>query len=92
MIRVTITRQELLDVDACACGRVAPTWRGLLLAVNKVVRNTSTASSRAFWDGAKRASVEVQRWPDWKRAGINVSTTRTHKGQVGHDPKGTPKP
>lgn len=45
----------------------------------KVIRNTSTESSRTFWDSAKQAAIEVNQWPKWKRAGINVSTTRTQK-------------
>ncbi len=38
----------------------------------KIVRDTSTAESKKFWEAAQAAAVEVQGWPDWRRAGINV--------------------
>ncbi len=44
--------------------------------MTKIVRNTSTAASQAFWESAKQTSVEVKQWPSWRRAGINVSPTR----------------
>lgn len=38
----------------------------------KVYRNLSTPEGRAFWTPSPRAH-EVDTWPDWKRAGINVT-------------------
>lgn len=40
--------------------------------MSKVYRNTSTPEGKAFWEPSSRAA-EVDTWPDWKRAGINVS-------------------
>jgi hypothetical protein len=39
--------------------------------MTKVYRNLSTPESRAFWELSPRAK-EVDSWPDWKKAGINV--------------------
>ena len=39
-------------------------------------RNMSTPESRAFWESAEKSAAEVQTWPDWKRAGINVTQMR----------------
>ncbi|HVJ92324.1 MAG TPA: hypothetical protein VM580_21135, partial [Labilithrix sp.] len=44
---------------------------------NKVTRNMSTPEARAFWESAERSAEEVASWPDWKRAGINVSSKRS---------------
>ena len=44
--------------------------------MKKIVRNMATAESRTFWETAERAAPEVQQWPAWKRAGINVAQTR----------------
>jgi hypothetical protein len=44
--------------------------------VKKIVRNLSTPESRAFWEGIERTAAEVQTWPPWKRAGINVAQFR----------------
>jgi hypothetical protein len=41
--------------------------------VKKIVREMSTTESQRFWETAERAAAEVQQWPDWKRAGINVA-------------------
>lgn len=40
--------------------------------MSKVYRNLSTPEGRAFWTPSARAH-EVETWPDWKRAGINVA-------------------
>jgi hypothetical protein len=52
--------------------------------MKKIVRNMSTPESRKFWEDAGKASAEVATWPDWKRAGINVS-------QLRDTPRPTPK-
>jgi hypothetical protein len=39
----------------------------------EIGRNLSTPEGREFWDGD---TCEVDTWPDWKRAGINVTETR----------------
>jgi hypothetical protein len=44
--------------------------------MKKIVRNMATADSKAFWESAERTASEVQQWPAWKRAGINVSQVR----------------
>ena len=43
----------------------------------KISRNLSTEESREYWAAAQRTAEEVSTWPDWKRAGINVSDIRS---------------
>jgi hypothetical protein len=43
----------------------------------KIGRNLSTEESREYWAAAERTAAEVSTWPDWKRAGINVSDIRS---------------
>lgn len=38
----------------------------------KVWRNMGTPEGRAFWKASARAA-EVESWPAWRRAGINVA-------------------
>ena len=45
-------------------------------SVKKIVRNMSTEESRKFWEAAERTAAEVETWPAWKRAGINVVQVR----------------
>ena len=45
--------------------------------MTKINRNLSTKESRDFWRHADASAQEVQAWPDWKRAGINVATERS---------------
>lgn len=45
--------------------------------MKKIVRNMSTGESKVFWETAQRHASELDGWPDWKRAGINVAQTRT---------------
>jgi hypothetical protein len=40
--------------------------------MKKIVRNMDSPENRAFWEHAEQAAAEVETWPDWKRAGINV--------------------
>lgn len=42
----------------------------------RLVRNMDTPESRKFWEDVERTAAEVRTWPDWKRAGINESSTR----------------
>lgn len=44
--------------------------------MKKIVRNMATAESKKFWEAAEGAAPEVQQWPLWKRAGINVAQVR----------------
>lgn len=47
--------------------------------MSKIYRNTSTPEGKAFWELSSRAA-EVATWPDWKRAGINVTdSTRSNE-------------
>lgn len=41
-------------------------------SMSKVYRDTSTPAGKAFWEPSARAQ-EVEKWPDWRRAGINVT-------------------
>jgi hypothetical protein len=43
----------------------------------KIIRNMATEENRIFWKKAKEAAAIVRSWPDWKRAGINVSQLRS---------------
>jgi addiction module HigA family antidote len=45
----------------------------------KIYRNESTEEGRRFWAGVEKVAEECRKWPDWKRAGINVSATRVDK-------------
>lgn len=45
--------------------------------MKKIVRNLSTQENRDFWASAERIAAQVNDWPDWKRAGINVSQMRS---------------
>jgi hypothetical protein len=47
----------------------------------RVYRNMSTPESRAFWVSVDRVAKDVSTWPDWKRAGINVSDRRRRNGE-----------
>lgn len=40
--------------------------------MKKILRNMSTEESRVFWKSAESTAAEVEQWPAWKRAGINV--------------------
>jgi hypothetical protein len=44
--------------------------------MSKIFRNDS-ATAQNFWSSAEVAAAPARQWPDWKRAGINVSSTRT---------------
>ncbi len=44
--------------------------------MKKIVRNLATPETRAFWETAQQAFAEVETWPSWRRAGINVSQLR----------------
>jgi len=50
--------------------------------MKKIKRNTSTPESKEFWDQAEKTSQEVEIWPDWKRAGINVADQREEPREV----------
>ena len=45
----------------------------------------STPKSREFWEGIEKAAAEPASWPDWKRAGINVSDVRSEPRIVPED-------
>lgn len=39
-------------------------------------RSTATPEAREFWTSAERNAAEVESWPAWKRAGINVADAK----------------
>jgi hypothetical protein len=41
--------------------------------LRKIQRDESTPEGKAFWDGVREAAKPVKNWPDWMKAGINVS-------------------
>jgi hypothetical protein len=45
--------------------------------MKKIIRNLASDANKAFWKDAETVATEVRSWPDWKRAGINVSNVRT---------------
>lgn len=44
--------------------------------MKKIRRDLSTPEAREFWRVAEESAREVGTWPDWKRAGINVTQSR----------------
>ncbi len=40
------------------------------------VRKLTSAANKAFWKDAEQIAALVRSWPDWKRAGINVTDRR----------------
>jgi hypothetical protein len=44
--------------------------------MKKITRNMSTEASKVFWETAQKHASELEGWPDWKRAGINVAQER----------------
>lgn len=44
--------------------------------MKKLVRNMSTDESKSFWESAEKQAHQVESWPVWKRAGINVALER----------------
>lgn len=47
--------------------------------MSKIYRNVTTSKGQQFWKSAQEAAAPVRDWPAWRRAGINVSTTRTEQ-------------
>jgi hypothetical protein len=45
--------------------------------MKKIIRNLASDANKAFWKDAETVAIKVRSWPDWKRAGINVSSVRT---------------
>lgn len=45
-------------------------------------KNLSTPEHRAFWAGVEKSAAEVETWPAWKRAGINVAAVRETPREV----------
>jgi ribosomal protein L18E len=45
--------------------------------MRKIIRNLASDANKAFWKDAETVASDVRTWPDWKRAGINVSSIRT---------------
>lgn len=70
--------------ECIKCGAVSENSYGPIIPMKKperkqesfrkILRNTETEQGRKFWDAAKKASEEVNTWPDYKRAGINVKS------------------
>lgn len=60
--------------------------------MKKIVRNMTTAESRAFWETAEKSAPEVQEWPAWKRAGINVADAREQPRETAVLASATPPP
>lgn len=50
--------------------------------IKKIVRNMSTVENRTFWESAERSAKEIQLWPPWKRAGINVTQVREYPREI----------
>lgn len=45
--------------------------------MTKIIRNMSTPEARDYWDSVKKIAAEAEKLPAERRAGINVSATRT---------------
>lgn len=50
--------------------------------MKRIVRNLTTDESRDFWSAAEKVAAEVDEWPSWRKAGINVADLRTEARQV----------
>lgn len=50
--------------------------------MSKIVRNMATEENRRFWAGVEASAAEVETWPAWKRAGINVAFLREEPREV----------
>jgi len=50
--------------------------------MSRIVRNLATDESRDFWSKAEKSAAEVETWPAWRRAGINVADLRTEAREV----------
>lgn len=57
--------------------------------MSKVYRNTSTPEGKAFWEPSALAA-EVETWPDWKRAGINVTPHPTVDSNMANETATSP--
>ena len=44
--------------------------------MKSIQRNLATEENRNFWKAAESSAAEVAQWPDWRRAGINVTQVR----------------
>lgn len=65
--------RALRNVEALAAEVAAPAPSA---EPPKIVRDLSTPERREFWARSEESAREVETWPDWKRAGINVATER----------------
>ncbi len=50
--------------------------------MTRIVRNLTTEESREFWATAEKVAAQVDEWPSWKKAGINVADLRTEARQA----------
>jgi hypothetical protein len=50
--------------------------------MTRIVRNLTTDESREFWATAEKVAAQVDEWPSWKKAGINVADLRTEARQA----------
>lgn len=50
--------------------------------MTRLTRNISTPAAREWWASAERAAPEVESWPAWKRAGINVADQRSEAREL----------
>lgn len=50
--------------------------------MKKIIRNMDTPENKLFWEEAEKSAFEVEAWPDWKRAGINVSQLRQNPRKI----------
>lgn len=57
--------------------------------MKRIVRNLTTDESRDFWSAAEKVAAEVDAWPSWKKAGINVAELRTEARQAPESPSST---
>jgi len=51
-------------------------YRGNVFIDTRPRRNLSTLEMREFWRHAEETAAEVDSWPEWKRAGIDIATER----------------
>lgn len=59
--------------------------------MKKIVRDMSTPENKTFWQAAVLGAPQLETWPHWKRAGINVSSIRQEPRQLPDPPTNVTK-
>lgn len=55
--------------------------------MKKIIRKTSDAKSREFWNSIHETAQEVASWPEWKRGGSTLRVRTSGLVKVARSPK-----